>query len=162
MQYFQPFGAIVFSSIMAVSAISSASAALADPHASPISQEPSEMTRSQELSLMVDFAGILHIDGEMTAIAVGNPEIADASLADQKTVILTGRTAGLTNIIALDASGAILANVTVRVTSQKPNVVTVRRGTTIETTSCAAANCAAPIGEIAVPIEVSSTSETSS
>jgi Flp pilus assembly secretin CpaC len=162
MQYFQPYGAIIFSSFMAVSAISSAGAVLADPHAAPISQELAETTMPQVLSLMVDFAGILHIDGEMTAIAVGNPEIADASLADKKTVILTGRTAGLTNIIALDASGAILADVTVRVTSQKPNVVTVRRGTTIETISCAAANCAGPTGEIAVPVEVSSTLETSS
>lgn len=103
-----------------------------------------EATVPSELSLIVDFASILQIDGEMSAVAVGNPEIADASMADQRTVILTGRVAGVTNLIALNNAGQVLADVTVRVTSQKPGVVTVRRGTQVQTYSCTSAYCEGP------------------
>ncbi len=165
MQYIQPFGGIALFSIIALSSLSLAGALFAETVAGPIPQEKVETKAAdmpEELSLMVDFASILHIEGEMSAIAVGNPDIADASLADQKTVILTGRRAGITNIIALDVSGRILAEITVRVTSQKPNMVTVRRGTTIDSISCDSPNCSGTTGGLANPPAISAASDASS
>jgi hypothetical protein len=91
--------------------------------------------------LVVDFAGILHIEGGMSAIAVGNLDIADASLANYRTVIVTGRMAGTTNLIALDDAGRVLADIMVRVSSQKPGFVTVRRGTKTQSYLCASGLC---------------------
>lgn len=144
MQSHQPFRGITFCSLVALSGVFAAVALAAEPMrgGSPHNMLVStESNAPRMLSLMVDFASILHIDGEMSAIAVGNPEIADASLADQRTVILTGRTAGITNLIALNDAGDVLANVTVRVTSQKPSGVVVRRGTQLQTDSCNSPSC---------------------
>lgn len=118
MQCHQSFGGIILPSLVAFSTVFSADALAAEPAQG---RSPQKMLVSTEtnvpriLSLMVDFASILHIDGEMSTIAVGNPEIAGASLADQRTVILTGRTAGITNLIALNDAGHVLVDVTVRV-----------------------------------------------
>lgn len=87
---------------------------------------------SRTLNLVIDFASVLHIDGGMITIAIGNSEIINANLADHRTVILTGRASGSTNLIALDESGRVLADVTVRVSARKPGMVTVRRGTEIQ------------------------------
>lgn len=93
------------------------------------------------LFLVVDFAGILQVEGEMTAIAVGNPKIVDTSMANHRTVILTGLMAGTTNLIALNDAGAVLADVTIHVGSQKPGTVTVRRGTQMQAYSCTTGLC---------------------
>lgn len=93
------------------------------------------------LFLVVDFAGILQVEGDLAAIAVGNPKILDSSMANHHTVILTGLMAGTTNLIALDDAGAILADVVVHVGSQKPGTVTVRRGTQLRAYSCTAGLC---------------------
>lgn len=88
------------------------------------------------LRLVVDFAAILHIEGGMSVVAVGNPTIANASLVNQRTVIVTGHLAGTTNLIALDEAGRVLADVQVHVTSQKLGMVRVQRGIQVEVRSC--------------------------
>ncbi|WP_322893429.1 MULTISPECIES: pilus assembly protein N-terminal domain-containing protein [unclassified Yoonia] len=103
--------------------------------------QATERSSSRVLAVMVDFASVLRIEGSISAIAVGNSDIADASLADPNTLILTGRTVGTTNLIALDESGGVILDVMVRVGAQKPGMVTVRRGTQIQSTECNSANC---------------------
>ncbi|MBQ2262944.1 MAG: pilus assembly protein N-terminal domain-containing protein [Loktanella sp.] len=93
------------------------------------------------LAVMVDFASVLRIEGNISAIAVGNSGIADASLADPNTLILTGRTVGTTNLIALNEEGAVILDVMIRVGAQKPGMVTVRRGTEVQSKECNSANC---------------------
>ena len=93
------------------------------------------------LRISVDFAAILHVEGGMSVIAVGNPAIADANLVNHRTVLVTGHMAGTTNVIALDDKGRILADVMVRVSAQKPGMVSVRRGTQVEVHSCISGLC---------------------
>lgn len=93
------------------------------------------------LSVMVDFATVLRIDADISAIAVGNAAIADANIVDPNTLILTGHTAGTTNLIAIDDKGTVVLDVMVRVGAQKPGMVTVRRGTQLETSECRSGNC---------------------
>ncbi|MBC7477918.1 MAG: pilus assembly protein N-terminal domain-containing protein [Pseudorhodobacter sp.] len=93
------------------------------------------------LRIVVDFAAILHVEGGMSVIAVGNPAIADANLVNRSTMIVTGHLAGTTNVLALDDAGHVLADVLVRVSAQKPGMVTVRRGTQVEVHSCITGLC---------------------
>ena len=90
----------------------------------------------QTIRVVVDFAAILHVEGGMSVVAVGNPAIADASLVNHRTVIVTGHLAGTTNVIALDEAGRVLADVRVHVTSKKLGMVRVQRGTQVEVRSC--------------------------
>lgn len=156
MQFQRRLAGIILSSILPASAAFAAGAVAPEPVQVAFSQsEPVPVDvrghENREFPLVVDFAGILHIEGGMSAIAVGNPAIADASLADHRTVILTGRTAGTTNLIALDDGGRILANVMVRVSSQKPGTVTVRRGTQIQAYACTSALCEGSTSETVSP-----------
>ena len=93
------------------------------------------------LSVTVDFAMVLRIDASINAIAVGNAAIADATVIDPNTLILTGHTAGTTNLIAIDETGTVILDMMVRVGAQKPGTVIVRRGTQRETGACASGNC---------------------
>ena len=105
--------------------------------AAPAAEDPA----LRGLRLVVDFAAILHVEGAMSVVAVGNPAIADASLVNHRTVIVTGHLAGTTNVIALDDSGHVLADVQVYVSSQKPGMVRVQRGTQVEVRSCITGLC---------------------
>ncbi len=70
-------------------------------------------------------------------IVVGNPGIADASVGDEQTLVLTGKTAGTTNLIVLDANGAETVNSVVRVSSDIRQLTTVFYGVQRQTFSCA-------------------------
>lgn len=122
------------------------SSAVADPMQMTLPLDAPEMhdpdaQDARVLFLVVDFAGILQIEGGMSAIAVGNPNIVDTNMANHRTVILTGLMAGTTNLIALDDAGTVLADVMVHVGSQKPGTVTVRRGTQLQAYSCTSGPC---------------------
>jgi hypothetical protein len=66
---------------------------------------------------------------------VGNPVIADAAVQSGGWMDITGKGYGLTNIIALDRSGAILMEKTIEVQGPQ-NVVVVYRGVEPNTYSC--------------------------
>ena len=141
-----PLMGTFLAALLAVSATFSASLSTADtvPIAFSQSESPSPdigLSRPRTVLLIVDFAGILHIEGGMSVIAVGNPDVVAASLADPRTVILTGLLSGTTNLIALDDTGRVLADVMVRVSSRKPGMVTVRRGTQLRTYTCSSGLC---------------------
>ena len=127
MQNFQHLTGMALAAIVTLSGASGAGAEVLavafPPHApataaSPAAQVPdAAVTEMRGLRLVVDFAAILHVEGGMSVVAVGNPAIADASLVNQRTVIVTGHLAGTTNVIALDEAGRVLADVRVHVTS---------------------------------------------
>ncbi len=100
-------------------------------------------TVAQGLRVTVDFGVILHVEGGISVIAVGNPAIADANLVNHQTLLVTGQMAGTTNIIALDDTGRVLVDVKVHVSAWKPGMVSERRGTQIEVHDCISGLCEA-------------------
>lgn len=70
-------------------------------------------------------------------IVIGNPGIADASIGDEQTLILTGKTAGTTNLIVLDEQGKEILNSVLRVSSDIHQLTTVFFGASRQTFSCA-------------------------
>ena len=91
----------------------------------------------QTLDVTIDFAKVVKLSGPAHTIVIGNPGIADASMDDEKTLVLTGKTAGTTNLIVLSTDGTEVLNTVVRVSSDIRQLTTVFYGPNRQTFSCA-------------------------
>lgn len=61
-----------------------------------------------DVDLAVEHAQVVRLPGEASTVIVGNPSIADALVHDGRTLVLTGRLQGRTNVIALDRVGRVI------------------------------------------------------
>ncbi len=91
----------------------------------------------ETVDLVIDFAKILQLNEPISTLIIGNPGIADATIQDDQTIVLTGKAAGMTNLIAMNDEGKELANVLVRVASNVRRLTTVFYGSKRQTLSCA-------------------------
>ena len=91
---------------------------------------------AETIQVVVDRATVLRIARPADVIIIGNPAIADATIQDSQTLIITGRSFGTTNLIVLDAAGATVTDQVVTVGPQDENVVTIYRRASRETLSC--------------------------
>lgn len=85
----------------------------------------------------VDRAKVFTISRPAATVIVGNPSIADATIEDEKTLVLTGRSFGVTNLIILDLEGKSIVDQTVVVRGHEANTVRVYRRSSRETLACA-------------------------
>jgi hypothetical protein len=92
---------------------------------------------STAVSVIVDQAKLVRVPDRTQTLIVGNPMIADATVQRNGLLVVTGKSFGVTNLIALDAAGKILAESTVRVQAASDSIVVVQRGLERETYSCA-------------------------
>ncbi|MBX6425067.1 MAG: pilus assembly protein N-terminal domain-containing protein [Variibacter sp.] len=88
------------------------------------------------LDVVVDQAAVIRLPEHVATIVVGNPLIADVSLQAGGMLVVTGKGYGSTNVVALDRTGAVLVDKTVRVQGPGNDVVVVYRGVQRETYSC--------------------------
>ncbi len=93
-----------------------------------------------EVHVVLDQAKVMRIDKPADTVIVGNPAVADAIMHDSRTLVLIGRGFGSTNIIILDDKGAPIADEMVVVEPPSVALVTVQRGKTRFSYSCAP-NC---------------------
>lgn len=89
-----------------------------------------------EISVSVNQAKIIKLSRPADTIVIGNPQIADASVQDAKTVVLTGKGFGSTNLVILDASGAPIVDQQVVVSRDEASTVRVYRRANVQTLSC--------------------------
>jgi Flp pilus assembly secretin CpaC len=92
---------------------------------------------SAPIDVTIDFAKVLRLPEPASTIIIGNPGIADANIDDEKTLVLTGKTAGTTNLIVLNERGDEIVNSTLRVSSDVRQLTTVFYGKERQTFSCA-------------------------
>jgi len=90
---------------------------------------------AEPINVFLDQARIAKVPEHTITIVVGNPLIADISIQAGGTMVVTGKGYGVTNIIALDRAGMVLAEQQVRVKSPIDTVV-VYRGVARESYSC--------------------------
>ncbi|WP_298955309.1 pilus assembly protein N-terminal domain-containing protein [uncultured Methylobacterium sp.] len=88
------------------------------------------------VTVSVDSAKVVRLPEGTATVIVGNPIIADVSLQRNGVVVLTGKSFGSTNLIALDGAGTLLAESLISVTAGGAAMVTVQRGLDRETYSC--------------------------
>lgn len=93
--------------------------------------------RPDAVAVMVDQAKVIRLPEKTQTVIVGNPMIADISVQKNGILVVTGKSFGVTNFIALDAAGAMLAESRVTVRAATDSVVTVQRGMERESYSCA-------------------------
>lgn len=91
---------------------------------------------AEKLVVMTDRAKIIKLPDKTRTVIVGNPIVADVTLGKDGLVILTGKSFGTTNLITLDAAGAILNESTVEVQQASENTIVMQRGMERETYSC--------------------------
>jgi Flp pilus assembly secretin CpaC len=81
-------------------------------------------------------AKIVKLARPADTIVIGNPAIADASVQDPSTIVLTGKGFGVTNLVVLDDSGNPIVDEQVTVMRQTVSSVRVYRRAEIQTLSC--------------------------
>lgn len=88
------------------------------------------------LRVFMNHARVLRLDRPVAKVIVGNADVADATVADPTTIVLTGRSFGTTNLVLLDAEGNAIADERVLVSIDEGNTVRVFKQTERSVLSC--------------------------
>lgn len=89
------------------------------------------------VTVKVNMARILRIGSPAATVVIGNPGVADVTIQDPQTLILTGKSYGQTNVIVLDQKGNPIADTLVEVVQEQANLVTMFSAGQRSTMSCA-------------------------
>jgi Flp pilus assembly secretin CpaC len=82
------------------------------------------LAESAPVSVKVNMARILRINAPASTVIIGNPGIADVTIQDPQTLVLTGKSYGQTNLIVLDSQGDPIADTMVDVIQEQAGLVT--------------------------------------
>jgi Flp pilus assembly secretin CpaC len=112
-------------------------AAVADPKAPAASTGGPEPERKDKSAIvvLVDYAKIVRLPEKARTVIVGNPLIADVTIQANGIMVVTGKSYGMTNLIALDPIGGVIAESKIMVQAAN-DTVTVQRGLDRESYSC--------------------------
>jgi hypothetical protein len=88
------------------------------------------------VTVKIDHAKVVRLPERTQTVIVGNPIIADITVQRNGIVVVTGKSYGITNLIALDGAGAMLAESLISVQAATESVVVVQRGLERESYSC--------------------------
>lgn len=91
----------------------------------------------QPVIVTVDRAKVFRISRPAATVIIGNPAIADATVEDDVTLVLTGRSFGVTNLIVIDRDGNPIVDETVVVRGHEENTVRIYRQDQRVTMACA-------------------------
>ncbi|MDQ4136155.1 MAG: pilus assembly protein N-terminal domain-containing protein [Pseudomonadota bacterium] len=97
----------------------------------------------REIVLQPGYSDVLQLPRPARTIILGSPDVADATLNGDTTVVLTGQKAGQTNLIILDAAGAEVTRAVLRVGPRETRVV-IRHGAGAQSYTCKPACTADP------------------
>lgn len=106
------------------------------------------------IEVTMNQAKIVKLSRPADTIVVGNPAIADASVQDATTLVLTGKGFGVTNLVVLDDTGAPIVDEQITVGRQTASSVRIYRRAQTQTLSCT------PFCESAYKSEAEKISET--
>ena len=89
------------------------------------------------IGVQMNQAKIVKLSRPADTIVVGNPQIADASVQDSTTIVLTGKGFGVTNLVVLDTDGAPIIDAQISVSRDEASTVRVYRRASVQTLHCA-------------------------
>ena len=107
-----------------------ASADRAAQAAEPVSQI------GETIKVYLDQAKLLRLPDGTSTLVVGNPLVADVAVQAGGTMVVTGKSYGNTNLVALDRNGAVMMEHQIEVQGPAGSLVVVYRGIERETYSC--------------------------
>jgi Flp pilus assembly secretin CpaC len=88
------------------------------------------------MRVFLNHAKVLRLDQPVSKVIVGNSAVADATVADSRTIVLTGKAFGTTNLVLLDANGNALLDERILVSIDEGNTVRMFRQTDRTVLSC--------------------------
>ena len=88
------------------------------------------------IEVVMNEAKIVKLARAADTIVIGNPEIADASVQDATTIVLTGKGFGVTNMVILDAQGQPIVDEDIIVKRGTENTLRIYRRADVQTLSC--------------------------
>lgn len=108
--------------------------------ASALAVLPLGVARAQDLVVKFDQSTLLRMPRPVAEIIIGNPLIVEVTPQANDMLVVTGKTFGITNVIALDHNRNIIQDQRVVVMRDESKMVTVLRGVKRESYNCAP-NC---------------------
>ena len=88
------------------------------------------------IAVNMDQAKLIRLPERAATIVIGNPLVADITLQPGGIIIVTGKSYGATNFVAMDRNGEVLLDRIILVGSAADPIVTVYRGIDRESYSC--------------------------
>jgi hypothetical protein len=93
-------------------------------------------TRAEDLVVVYDQSQLLRLPRAASEIIVGNPSIADVTVQGGNLLVVTGKTFGVTNIIALDAEKNVIQDQRVLVRRDERRTVNLHKAGLRQSYSC--------------------------
>lgn len=95
-----------------------------------------EQARAGDLVVRYDQSQILRLPRPVFELIIGNPSIADITVQGTDMLVVTGKTFGVTNVIALDADRNVIQDQRVVVERDEQRMVNLHKGTLRQSFSC--------------------------
>ncbi len=92
--------------------------------------------RADDLVVVYDQSQLLRLPRPAAEIIIGNPSIADVTVQGGNLLVVTGKTFGLTNIIALDSERNVIQDQRVLVQRDDRRMVNLHKGGLRQSYSC--------------------------
>lgn len=92
--------------------------------------------QAADLVVAYDQSQLLRLPRTVSSVIIGNPSIADVTVQGGNLLIVTGKTFGITNIIALDGERNIIQDQRVIVTRDEVRTVNLNKGGDRQSYSC--------------------------
>lgn len=89
-----------------------------------------------DIKVYMDHARILKLDRPVDKVIIGNSSVADVTVADPTTIVLTGKAFGTTNLVVLGKDGHAIVDEDVLVSIDEANTVRVYRQAERSVLSC--------------------------
>src|ERR1700712_1785675 len=102
----------------------------------PASAFAAPVSTGGPIAVNMDQAKLIRLPERAATIVIGNPLVADITLQPGGTIIVTGKSYGATNFVAMDRNGEVLLDRIILVESAADPIVTVYRGIERESYSC--------------------------
>jgi len=96
--------------------------------------------RASDLIVAYDQSQLLRLPRPVASVIIGNPSIADVAIQGGNLLVVTGKTFGITNIIALDSERNIIQDQRIVVTRDEVRTVNLNKGALRQSYSCSP-NC---------------------
>jgi hypothetical protein len=92
--------------------------------------------KAADLVIAYDQSQLLRLPRPVASVIIGNPSIADVTVQGGNLLVVTGKTFGVTNIIALDAERNIIQDQRVVVQRDEVRTVNLTKGGVRQSYSC--------------------------
>ncbi|WP_290888775.1 pilus assembly protein N-terminal domain-containing protein [Hoeflea sp.] len=88
------------------------------------------------IRVFMDHARILKLDRMVSKVIIGNSDVADVTVSDPQTIVLTGKSYGTTNLVILDQAGDAIVDERILVSVDEANTLRVFKQTSRSVYSC--------------------------